>query len=123
MPANPHIVVADEQSAIREICTSVAEQLGYRASGVSSGREALACWDKDSPDVLVCDVRLPDMGGVELLKRLKQVAPAVPVLLMTAYGTVGTAVEAMKLGACDYITKPFEIEEMRLLLQNCVRQA
>ena len=123
MSATPHIIVADDQAAIRDICTSVAEQLGYRATGVASGREALASWDRDPADVLVCDVRLPDMGGVELLKRLKQMAPQVPVLLMTAYGTVGTAVEAMKLGASDYLTKPFELEEMRLLLQSCVHQA
>src|SRR6185437_13452592 len=123
MSAIPHILVADEQAAIRDICISVAEQLGYRATGVVSGREALAGWERDPADVLVCDVRLPDMGGVELLKRLKQMAPQVPVLLMTAYGTVGTAVEAMKLGASDYLTKPFELEEMRLLLQSCVHQA
>ncbi|HVA63786.1 MAG TPA: response regulator, partial [Terriglobales bacterium] len=122
MTAAPHILIADDQEAVRELCISVATSLGFRASGVASGREALKLWDQDPPDVLVCDVRLPDMSGVELLKRLKQVWPAVPVLLTTAYGTVGTAVEAMKLGAADYLTKPFELEEMRLLLQACVRQ-
>ncbi|HUX67980.1 MAG TPA: sigma-54 dependent transcriptional regulator [Terriglobales bacterium] len=122
MTPAPHILIADDQEAVRELCTSVATALGFRATGVASGREALKLWEQDPPDVLVCDVRLPDMGGVELLKRLKQAFPAVPVLLMTAYGTVGTAVEAMKLGAADYLTKPFELEEMRLLLQACVRQ-
>ncbi len=122
-PSTPHIVIADDQEAVREICTSVATGLGYRATGVASGREALRLCEPDPPDVLVCDVRLPDMSGVELLKRLRQTAPAVPVLLTTAYGTVGTAVEAMKLGATDYLTKPFELEELRLLLQECVRQA
>ena len=121
-PRPPHVVIADDQEAVREICTSVATGLGYRATGVASGREALRVCEQEPPDVLVCDVRLPDMGGVELLKRLKQSRPAVPVLLMTAYGTVGTAVEAMKLGATDYLTKPFELEELRLLLQDCVRQ-
>ena len=122
MSGVPHIVIADDQEAVREICTSVATALGYRATGVASGQEAMRLWQQDPPDVLVSDVRLPDMSGVELLKRLRQVWAAVPVLLTTAYGTIGMAVEAMKLGAADYITKPFEIEEMRLLLQACVRQ-
>ncbi|MGH9415730.1 MAG: sigma-54-dependent transcriptional regulator [Terriglobales bacterium] len=122
MVSQPHIVIADDQESIREICLSVSHGLGYRASGISSGREALRLMDQDPPDVLVCDVRLPDMNGVELLKRMKQSWPGLPVLLMTAYGTVATAVEAMKYGAADYLTKPFEIEELRLLLQACVRQ-
>src|SRR6185312_4667728 len=123
MPSAPHIVIADDQDAVREICTSVATQLGYRSTGVASAREALQVSEQDPPDVLVCDVRLPDMGGVELLKRMKQAWPKLPVLLTTANGTVGMAVEAMKQGAADYLTKPFEVDELRLLLQACVRQA
>ncbi|MGH9488515.1 MAG: sigma-54-dependent transcriptional regulator [Terriglobales bacterium] len=119
----PHIVVADNQEVVREICLSVAAQLGYRATGVSTGAAALECFEKDRPDVLVAEVQLPDMNGVELLRRAKQSWPGVPVLLMTAFGNVGLAVEAMKLGASDYLAKPFELEELRLLLQNCVRQS
>ena len=122
MNGTPHIVIADDQEAVREICTSIATALGYRATGVVSAREAIRVWEQDPPDVLVSDVSLPDMTGLELLKRLKLVMPAVPVLLTTSYGTVGMAVEAMKQGAADYLTKPFELEEMRLLLQACVRQ-
>src|SRR5690348_1888953 len=122
MSGTPHIVIADDQEAVREICTSLATGLGYRATGVASGREAVRVWEQDPPDVLVSDVSLPDMSGVELLKRLKMAMPSVPVLLTTGYGTVGMAVEAMKQGAADYITKPFELDEMRLLLQACVRQ-
>lgn len=123
MNANPHILVADDQEAVREICTSVAGALGYRVTNAASGREALRMLDEDVPDVLVCDVRLPDIGGVDLMKRLHQAHPALPVLLTTAYGTVAMAVEAMKLGAFDYLTKPFELEEMKLLLQAAVRQS
>ncbi|HXE31056.1 MAG TPA: sigma-54 dependent transcriptional regulator [Terriglobales bacterium] len=123
MTGLPHILIADDQEAVREICVSLATSLGYRASGVASGREAMRVWDQEPAHVLVCDVRLPDMSGVELMKRWRQRWPAAPVLLTTAYGTVGMAVEAMKLGASDYVTKPFELEEMRLLLQNCVRRA
>ncbi|HEY7855314.1 MAG TPA: sigma-54 dependent transcriptional regulator [Terriglobales bacterium] len=123
MTGVPHIVIADDQDAVREICTSLATQLGFRATGVASGREAMRLWEQDPPDVLVCDVRLPDMSGVELLRRLRQSWPLVPVLLTTGYSTVGMAVDAIKQGATDYVTKPFEVEEMRLLMQSCVRQA
>ncbi len=119
----PHVLVADSQEVIREICLSVIAQLGYRATGVASGAEVLRCLETDPPNVLVCEVQLPDMNGVELLQRVRQSWPGVPVLLTTAYATVGMAVEAMKLGASDYLAKPFEVEELRLLLQNCVRQA
>ncbi|MGH9412920.1 MAG: sigma-54-dependent transcriptional regulator [Terriglobales bacterium] len=119
----PHILVADCQEVVREICLSVIAQLGYRATGVSTGAEVLRCFDQDPPEVLVCEVQLADMNGVELLQRVRQNWPGVPVLLMTAYATVGMAVEAMKLGATDYLAKPFEVEELRLLLQNCVRQS
>ncbi|MGH9475156.1 MAG: sigma-54-dependent transcriptional regulator [Terriglobales bacterium] len=119
----PHILIADTQEVVREICQSVATQLGYRATSVSSGEEVLRAFEQDPPDVVVSDVQLPDLTGVELLQRVRQAWPSVPVLLMTAYATVGMAVEAMKLGASDYLAKPFEVEELRLLLQSCVRQA
>jgi two-component system response regulator HydG len=118
----PYVLIADAQEAVREICMSLAASLGYRTAGVASGEEVLRLLSQEPPDVLVADVRLPDLDGVELLQRVKQAWPQVAVLLTTAYGSVGTAVEAMKLGASDYLAKPFEVEELRLLLQNSVRQ-
>lgn len=123
MNSAPHILVADDQEAVRDVCVSVAAALGYRSTSASTGREALRIIEEDLPDVLVCDVRLPDIGGVDLMKRLHQAWPTLPVLLTTAYGTVAMAVEAMKLGAFDYLTKPFELEEMKLLLQGGVRRS
>ncbi|MGH9519197.1 MAG: sigma-54-dependent transcriptional regulator, partial [Terriglobales bacterium] len=123
MNTHPHVLVADDQEAVREVCASVASGLGYRTTTAATGREALRIVDEDMPDILVCDVRLPDIGGVDLMKRLHQARPTLPVLLTTAYGTVAMAVEAMKLGAFDYVTKPFELEEMKLLLQAGVRQS
>ncbi|MGN6594067.1 MAG: sigma-54-dependent transcriptional regulator [Terriglobales bacterium] len=118
----PYVLIADAQDAVREICMSLAASLGYRTAGVASGEEVLRLLGQEPPDVLVADVRLPDLDGVELLQRVKQAWPQVAVLLTTAYGSVGTAVEAMKLGASDYLAKPFEVEGLRLLLQNSVRQ-
>lgn len=119
----PHILIADDQEAVRELCASVALRSGYRATGVGSGHEALQVLNEDPPDAMVCDLALADMPGLELLRRLKQVWPLVPVLVMTASASVANAVEAMKMGAMDYITKPFELDEMRLLLEACVRQS
>ncbi|HET9784080.1 MAG TPA: sigma-54 dependent transcriptional regulator [Terriglobales bacterium] len=122
MSVVPYVLIADSQEPVREICMSLATSLGYRTAGVASGEEVLRLLRQEPPDVLVADVRLPDLDGVELLQRVKQTWPQVAVLLTTAYGSVGTAVEAMKLGASDYLAKPFEVEELRLLLQNSVRQ-
>ncbi len=118
----PHLLVVDDQDAVRDICQSLARQLGYDVSSVSTGAAALSILDQRPVDILLTDVGLPDMSGLDLLEQVKQRAPTLPVLLMTAHAAVGTAVQAMKLGATDYITKPFEAEEMRLLLAACGRR-
>jgi two-component system response regulator HydG len=116
------VLIVDDQEAVREVCTSLAQGLGYRSTGVASGAEALKILEENPADVVVSDIRLPDMSGIELLKKVKEQSAAMPVIMMTAYASVGTAVQAMKLGATDYITKPFDAEEMRLLLQAAVRR-
>ncbi len=116
------MIVVDDQEAIREVCLTLGQEMGCRSAGVSSGREALARLEEEPVEILITDIRLPDMNGLDLLKQVKQRWPGTQVLIMTAYGSVASAVEAMKLGALDYITKPFETEEMRLLLQSCLRR-
>lgn len=118
----PQMLVVDDQEAIREVCLTLGQEMGCRSTGVARGQEALARLEEEPVEVLITDIRLPDMNGLDLLKQVKQRWPATQVLIMTAYGSVASAVEAMKLGALDYITKPFETEEMRLLLQGCLRR-
>ena len=122
MSLAPHILVVDDQDAVRDLCQTLARQLGFEASGVATGAAALSLLDQSPIDILLTDVSLPDMDGFDLLEQAKQRSPQLPVVLMTAHAAVGTAVQAMKLGASDYITKPFEAEEMSRLLAACARR-
>ncbi len=122
MEPTPHLLVLDPQDEIREVCVSLIRNLGYQAGGAASAAEAWQRLEAEPCDLMLMDIRLPDMNGMELLQRLRQTWPQMPVLILTAYASVGSAVEAMKLGASDYITKPFDMDELRLLLQSWGRR-
>ncbi len=113
-----HVAVLDPEVEIREVCISLLDNLGYKATGLESAEALWRLLETEPVDLVLMDLRLPDQRGLELLQRLKQFWPQMPVLILTAYASVGGAVDAMKLGAGDYITKPFDLEEMRLLLQT-----
>ena len=118
-----HVLVVDDQEVILELCSEVACSLGYRASAAVNGAEALDVVEREHVDVLMADLKMPGMNGMELLEKVKSRSPQTEVLIMTAYGSVPSAVQAMKLGACDYLTKPFNIEEVKLLLERTVQKA
>ncbi len=113
-----HVAVLDPEAEIREVCISLLDNLGYKATGLENADALWRLLESEPVDLVLMDLRLPDQRGLELLQRLKQFWPQMPVLILTAYASVGGAVDAMKLGAGDYITKPFDLEEMRLLLQT-----
>ncbi len=117
-----HILVVDDQEVIRELCSEIAESLGYRVSVAADGNEALEVLEREHVDVLMADLKMPGMNGMELLEKIRSRSAQTEVLIMTAYGSVPSAVQAMKLGACDYITKPFNIEEVKLLLERVVQK-
>ena len=115
------LLIVEDDAAMREMCVSLFEREGYRAEGASSAGEALARVKNDGAvsraavDMVLSDVKLgrdPADSGIELLRKLKALKPDLPVLLMTGYATVHDAVEAMKIGAADYVTKPFERAEL-----------
>ena len=111
------LVVEDEQS-IRRLCMTVGGALGYLCSEAESAEAALALGPVTSPDIVIADLRLPNMTGAELLREIKARFPATEVVIMTGHGSIESAVEAMKLGAYDYIQKPFRVEELRMLLRR-----
>lgn len=105
------ILVVDDDPAMHKACASILEPRGYRMIGAASGQEALAALQRDpsqSIGFVIADIRMPGMDGIALLKAIRSYDSTVPVIIMTGYGSVDSAVEAMKLGAMDYITKPFE---------------
>jgi len=110
------VLIVDDQEMVRGICRQVVESLGYRPFLAESGREALSVVEQQPVDVVIADIRMPGMSGIELLEKVKAGNPRIEVIIMTGYASVPSAVQAMKLGAADYIVKPFSYEEMKLLI-------
>src|SRR5438034_9406137 len=111
-------LIVDDHQSIRKLCMTVGSSLGFHAMEAESAEAALAYLETDSPDIILADLMMPHMTGLEFLPRVKQILPRTEIAIMTGHGSIETAVQAMKLGAYDYITKPFRIEELRLLLQR-----
>jgi two-component system response regulator AtoC len=112
------LLVVDDEQSIRRLCMTIGTTLGYVCAEAESAEAALSRLESDGPDLLLTDLKLPNMSGVELLKQAKQLLPHAEVAIMTGHGSIESAVDAMKLGAYDYIEKPFRVEKMRLLLQR-----
>ncbi|MBN1809634.1 MAG: sigma-54-dependent Fis family transcriptional regulator [Planctomycetes bacterium] len=118
----PRVMVVEDQRIMRDSIRQVLEEAGYKAPGYGRPEEALAAVTVERPDVIITDVRMPGMTGIELLKKVKEILPFVEVVVMTAYGTVKDAVSAMKEGAFDYLLKPFEPEELVLVAQKALER-
>jgi two-component system response regulator HydG len=99
----------------------VATEAGYRASAVPTTEAALEILDEEPVDIVLTDLRVPQLGGIELLKRIREHYAETAVIVLTQYGTIDTAVEATRLGAADYVTKPFRIDDLRSKLNRLVR--
>lgn len=107
MKLTPNILVVDDEPIIAQQLERLFVQIGYKVESVDSGEDALKRLQKGDVDLIVTDIKLPGLSGVELTKTTRQLHPDVPVIVMTGYAEIGTAVEVLKLGASDYIMKPF----------------
>ncbi|HEY6971587.1 MAG TPA: sigma-54 dependent transcriptional regulator [Candidatus Angelobacter sp.] len=114
----PRFLIVDDHHSIRKLCMTVGGSLGMHCMEAESAEAALAYMETDSPDIILADLMMPNMTGLEFLPRVKQILPRTEIAIMTGHGSIETAVQAMRLGAYDYITKPFRIEELRLLLNR-----
>jgi DNA-binding NtrC family response regulator len=111
-------LVVDDEASIRALCRRIAESIGFHCAEAETAEAALAYLEAESPNLVLADLRLPNMSGVELLRQIKVQLPRTEVAIMTGHGTVDSAVQAMKLGAYDYISKPFRVDELKLILQR-----
>jgi len=107
-----HILIADDDPSIRSLLKSFLENEGFAVSEAKNGAEVLGTLTNGKPDLLVMDVRMPEFSGIDVLQKIKDQNMEVPVLLMTAYGTSSAAIKAIQLGAHDYITKPFALDDV-----------
>jgi two-component system, NtrC family, response regulator AtoC len=112
------LLVVDDEQSIRRLCMTIGNSLGFGCTEAESAEAAVARLDGEAPDLVLTDLKLPSQSGVQLLRQIKALLPRTEVAIMTGHGSIESAVDAMKLGAYDYIEKPFRVEKMRLLLQR-----
>lgn len=116
------ILVVDDEKSMREILEIFLRNEGYAVSIANNGEAAIAEVKKDIYDLIITDMKMPKVSGLELLKSVKQITPHIVVVIVTAFGTTESAVEAMKLGAYDYIQKPFQMDNIRLVVKNALEK-
>src|SRR6059058_2284969 len=113
-----NLMIVDDERAIREVCRDVAQTLGFHTSIADSAEHAYRVLESNAIDVVLLDLKLPGAGGLEALHQIRERRHDVVIIVVTGYGTVQSAVQAMKNGAYDYVTNPFSMEERRLLLER-----
>jgi DNA-binding NtrC family response regulator len=117
-PRPLRILIVDDEPGIRAMCVAIGRGLGLACAEAESAEEALPQAGNDPPDLVLADLRMGEMTGLELLAEFKRRSPRTEVSLMSAYGSIECAVEAMRLGAYDFIVKPFHVEKLRLILER-----
>jgi two-component system, NtrC family, response regulator AtoC len=112
------LLVVDDEQSIRRLCVTIGNSLGFVCTDAESAEAALQGLENVAPDLILTDLKLPKLTGVELLRQIKSLLPRTEVAIMTGHGSIESAVDAMKLGAYDYIEKPFRVEKMKTMLQR-----
>jgi DNA-binding NtrC family response regulator len=122
MSTRGRILIVDDEEQMRDLLVKVLEKGGYQVAVSAEGAQALAMLEREPADLVVTDVRMPGMGGMEALRAIKELNPDIVVIIMTAFGSIDQAVQAVKDGAYDYINKPFKIEEMLLTIDKALEE-
>lgn len=117
----PRILVVDDEESIREFLDIMLRKEGYEVTTAEDGQKAFELTKKKTFDLIISDLQMPNLTGMELLKKVKDNDPSMLFMMITAFGTTDTAVNAMKLGAYDYISKPFKIDEVRMNISNALK--
>lgn len=120
--AQARILVVDDEESIREFFQIMLKREGYEVLTAGNGREALDSLKKHPVDMVITDIQMPEVSGMELLTKVKEMDPEMVVLMITAFGSTETAVEAMKLGAYDYVQKPFKIDEVKIIVRQALEK-
>jgi two-component system response regulator PilR (NtrC family) len=116
------ILIVEDEENMREVLKILLEGENYLVTPASDGQEGLSYIDKDIFDLIITDMKMPKVDGFELLRKIKEISPDTLVIMITAFGTTESAIEAMKLGAYDYINKPFKIDEIRLIVKKAIEK-
>ena len=112
------VLVVDDEQDIRDASERILSRIGYQVQKASRGDEALDILKKNSIDIVLLDLKMPGMDGMEILARIRERSTEIQVIVITGYATVETAIEAMKQGAYDFIPKPFEPDQLRIVVNR-----
>lgn len=118
--AKEKILVVDDETSHRTMLNAVLSSEGYQIFEADDGRTAIQAVEREFYDLILMDVRMTELDGIEALQEVKKISPEIPIIIMTAYGSVETAVDALKSGAYDYLTKPLDIEELKILIHKAL---
>ncbi|HPY21015.1 MAG TPA: response regulator, partial [Polyangiaceae bacterium] len=121
LPSKDQVLVVDDEANIRRVLSAQLAREGYEVHTAEDGERALAILREHHIDLVITDLRMPKMDGMALLRHAIEIDPDLPVVMLTAHGTVDNAVEALKTGAFDYITKPFDQTELRAIVAKGLR--
>ncbi|MEC4891351.1 MAG: sigma-54 dependent transcriptional regulator [Nitrospira sp.] len=116
------ILVVDDEQSLREVLSIMLKRAGYAVTSVADGEEAIEQLQKEIFDLVITDLRMPKVDGMEVLRAVKSASPETVVLIITAFATADSAVEAMKQGAYDYLTKPFQVDEVQMIIRNALEK-
>jgi len=116
------ILVVDDEQNIRRMLARVLSSEGYTIKEAANGLEALKKLEEENCSLVLLDLKMPGLNGIETLRKIKEYDPNLPVIMISAYGSIAEAVEAMKLGALDYLIKPFDIEELKIIVKRAITQ-
>lgn len=114
------ILVVDDDAQLRQSFAKLLDAEGYDVVAAATGEEGIEVVKEKMPDLVIMDIRMPGMGGLEAFRKMKLIEPKMTAIIMTAFGTTETAIEATRLGAFDYILKPFEIPEILKLIEQAL---
>ena len=117
------VLVIDDDKNQRGMLSFALRDLGYRVVAVASGAEAVESARAETFDAAICDIMMPGQDGIETLRQLKSEHPKLEVVMATGYGTTQTALKAMRLGACNYVTKPYELSDLIAVLDQALEKA
>ncbi len=120
--SNGDVLIVDDEQCARELCAEVMSVSGYSPRAVSTGEKAVELVAEGRFAVVLLDVRMPGLTGIEVLRRMKAVRPDVEVIMITGFGSIESSVDAMRYGACDYVLKPFRVEELAIRVRRCMEE-
>jgi DNA-binding NtrC family response regulator len=121
LPSSFSVLVVDDEGVTRNLCKDISREAGLEVYEAATTEAALDLLEQVAVDIVITDLKVPQLGGLELLKKIRVLHPQIAIMMLTQYGTIETAVEATRLGATDYVTKPFHVEELRSKIERMVR--